>query len=483
MATKDERPAGPPASACPDGQVLVLVASDRMSADLLVTAPIEGGKPATVEDALRRLEENGVVFGIDMAAVERAVAEAASPRDPSTPVEQVRVAQGRPPGMGEDARIDYHPILTAVSGRPKERADGTVDLFDLGLVHNVAKGTVLAVMIPPTRGEPGMTVTGLEIPGRMGREVWLKAGSGTTLSEDRLTVTAAVDGHAALLYGEVAVTNVFQVNKDIAVETGNIQFVGSVVVRGSVLHGFSVKAEGDVEVYGSVTGGTVEAAGNVTVQYGIVGAGHGKVVAGGSVRARFMEGADVKAGGNVWAAEGILQSRVEAGGAVEVMGRRGAIIGGQVIAKNSVSARNIGSEMGAPTHITVGILPELRQEMQEVQKALAVAEQDFQRADQMVQFLAAQSRHGNLCQEKRATLAKLVKAQEQLFARQEELKARRQELEQMAREARGAWVHAKDTCFPGVRITLGSSHLLVTEKLQRVRFRLGPNLDVEAEPA
>jgi uncharacterized protein (DUF342 family) len=454
-----------------------------MSADVLITAPAEGGKPATVEEVLDRLKEAGVTFGIDMAGVEQAVVNAMLPPDPSRPLERVRVAQGRPPTTGADARIDYHPCLTAAVGRPKERADGAVDLFDLGLVHNVAKGTALAVMTPPMRGEPGMTVTGTEIPGRLGHEVWLKSGSGTTLSEDKLTVTAAIDGHATLLYGEVAVTNVYQINKDVGVETGNIQFIGSVVIRGNVLHGFSVKAEGDVEVYGGVDGGTVEAAGNVTVQYGITGGGHGGVVAGGSVKARFIESAEVRAGSSVWAAEGILQSRVEAGATVEVMGRRGAIIGGQVIARNGVSARNIGSEMGAPTQITVGIQPEVRQELQEIQRQLVGVEADFQRVDQAIQFLSLQERQGVLPQKKRATLSRLVLAQEQMFSRREALKARKQELEQTAQEARAAWVHAKDDCFPGVRITIGSSHYPVTDRLQRVRFRLNADLEVEATPA
>ncbi len=454
-----------------------------MSASVLVTAPAEGGRLATVEEVLVALKETGVVCGIDPASVEQAIVDATLPPDPARPVEPVRVAEGRQPGPGIDARIDYHPCLTEASGRPKERPDGTVDLFDLNTVHNVAKGTVLAVMTPPARGEPGMTVTGVEIPGRLGHEVWLKAGSGTHLSEDRLTVTAAVDGHATLMYGEVAVTNVYQVNKDVGTEIGNIQFVGSVVVRGNILHGFSVKAEGDVEVYGGIDGGTVQAAGNVTVQYGIAGGGHGGVVAGGAVKARFIESAEVRAGTHVWAADGILQSCVEAGVGVEVLGRRGAIIGGQVTARSSVSARNIGSEMGSPTEITVGVMPEVRQELAEIHKKLGGVDADFQRTDQAIQFLSAQERHGMLAPEKRVTLSRLVQVQEQLFALQQKLRARKLELEQASREARGAWVHARDVCHQGVRVTIGSARYQVTDSIPRARFRLNDNLEVEVAPA
>lgn len=483
MTLMEEQPQNQATAVSPDSHVTVLIAPDRMSAEVLVTAPAEGGQVATVEEVLAHLKEAGVTFGVDVVAVEQAIADAMLPPDPSRVLERVKVAQGRQPTTGADAKIDYHACLTQASGRPKERPDGTVDLFDLSLVHNVSKGTVLAVMTPPACGEPGMTVLGVETPGKLGHEVWLKAGSGATLSEDRLTVTAAVDGHATLMHGEIAVTNVYNVNKDVGIETGNIQFVGSVVIRGNVHRGFSVKAVGDVEVHGSVDGGVVEAAGNVTVQYGISGGGHAGVVAGGAVKARFIESAEVRAGTSVWASDGILQSRVEAGATVEVMGRRGAIIGGHVTAKNGVSARNIGSEMGAPTELTVGIIPEVRQEMAEIHKGLADLEANFQRTDQAIQFLTAQQRSGMLPPGKRATLSKLVQAQEQLFARQERLKARKLELEQTTREARIAWVHAKDNCFAGVRVTIGSAHYQVTDTMHRARFRLNQDMEVEVVPA
>lgn len=483
VATEQEPHNHSPGAVSPDSQITVLVSPDRMVAELLVTAPAAGGKTANANDVLAKLKEAGVVYGIDMDVVERAIAQAGLPPDPARPLERVKVARGSEPGAGVDAKIDYHPCLTEAGGRPKVNVDGTVNLFDLNLVHNISKGTVLAVMTPAARGEPGRTVTNAEVPGRMGREVWLKAGKGAQLSEDRTTVTALVAGHATLVYGEITVTDVYQVSRDVGVGTGNIEFVGSVVIRGGIRNGFTVKAEGDVEVQGSVDGGSIEAAGNVTVQYGITGGGHGRVVAGGAVKARFIESAEVRAGTHVWASDGILQSKVEAGVGVEVLGRRGAIIGGSVAAKSSVSARNIGSDIGEPTEITVGIMPEVRQELKEVNKKLDGLEGDFQRADQTIQFLTTQQRFVPLSQERRAVLAKAVLMQEQLFTTREELKNRKQALEQKFHEARSAWVMARENCYPGVRLAIGASRLHVTDPMQRVRFRLNEDLEIEPQPA
>ncbi len=476
MVAMAAQPNSQPEQSPDDGRVAVTITGDRMTAELLVTAPVSGGRAITVEDALAKLAEAGVIYGIDPEAVRLAVECAQQLRDPAAPPPPVAVATGRDATTGEDARIDYHPVLTAARGRPKVLPDGTVDLFDLNLVQNISIYTVLAVMVPAQRGEPGMTVTGAEIPGRLGHEVWLKAGTGTKLSADRLTVTATVAGHPTLMYGEITVTNVFRVKGDVGVETGNIEFVGSVVVSGSVLRGFTVKAEGDVEVQGAVDGGSVEAAGSVIVQYGI--ASGARVVAGGAVKARFIEAAEVRAGTHLWSTDGILQSRVESGGNVEVVGRRGAIIGGSVTAKTSVTARVLGSHLGGSTEISVGVMPEVRQEMVENQKKRSQMEAEFQRTEQTIQYMAAQLRNGWLSPERRVMLAKLVKAREQFFEGLAALKARSQELEQAFRESRTAWVLAKDTCNVGVRIIIGNSNYQPTRPLDRVRFNLTEDLEI-----
>lgn len=465
-----------------DGEVTVSVARDGMAAHVTVTPPDPGGRAVTVEAVLDKLKAAGITFGVDLDAVERAVQESRLQQDSAEALGPTQVAWGKSPVNGEDARIDYHEALTAAGGRPKLLEDGRVNLFDLNLVHNVPKGTVLAVQTPATPGEPGVTVLGAEVPPRPGRDLWLRAGRGTSLSEDRLSVVADVDGHATLIDGKVEVTSIYEVPRDVGVETGNIQFVGSVVVRGNVQAGFWVKADGDVEVQGSIDGGAVEARGNITVQYGVMGGGRGRVVAGGAVKARFIENAEVRAGTHVWATDGILQSRVEAGVGVEVMGKRGAIIGGRVIAKDSVTARFLGSAMGSTTEITVGVAPSLREELVERRKKQTEMESNFRRVDQTLQYLADHERKGLLSRDKREMMGKLIQLREQLHRDLEGLKARCQELECALGDAHSAWVQAKDVCYPGVKVGVGPAFYVVTNPLQRTRFRLSQEGEIEVVP-
>ncbi|BDG59374.1 DUF342 domain-containing protein [Caldinitratiruptor microaerophilus] len=464
------------------GTVRAWISQDGLAAYLEITPPDPEGKPVTVEDADRALQEAGVLFGIDRQAVERAVAMGAR-QVPGTRPEPVRVATGKPPENGRDAVIEYHPALTAVRGRPRVLPDGSVDLFDLNIVQNVTKGEVLATKTPPTPGTPGTDVRGHPVPARPGRDVPLIPGEGAAISEDGLQVIAATDGHPILNGRRILVRKVFSVAGDVGPGTGNIRFVGSVVVRGNVLAGYSVKADGDVEVTGGLDGGTIEAGGNVTVRFGIQGAGRGKVIAGGSVRARYIENAEVRAGGDVWVADGILHSRVEAGGRCEVLGRRGSIVGGRVGARDSVAARNLGAPMGTPTEIAVGITPSVRREFDELKGKMAAIHQQLEQVQQALAAIQAQAGpDGSLPPARQTVRMRLVQHYQQLQAQRAELEPRLRELEQIVEDARLAWVQAQDTCYPGVKVTIGRSVYAVTDDLKRVRFTLSEDGEVRIGP-
>ena len=58
----------------------------------------------------------------------------------------------------------------------------------------------------------------------------------------------------------------FEVDGDVDVSIGNISFVGSIIVRGTIRSGFKVEAEGDIEVWGNVEAATVQSQGNVIIR-------------------------------------------------------------------------------------------------------------------------------------------------------------------------------------------------------------------------
>jgi uncharacterized protein (DUF342 family) len=367
--------------------------------------------------------------------------------------------------------VEYAASLIAIGGRPHVTADGKVDLFDLDLVHNVAAGTLLATRQLPTSGEPGVTVFGKPIPARPGRAAHVRAGPGARLGDDGLQVFAVTAGHAVLVGDLVTVSPIYYVRGDVGPATGNIEFVGSVSVSGNVDAGYRVQAGGDVEIQGSVTAGDVEAAGNVSIRYGIQGhTGHGRVVAAGVVRAKFIEFAVVRAGDSVFASEGIMQSTVEAGGKVEVLGHHGSIVGGRILAREAVWARDLGSPLGIPTEIVVGADPALLAEAHQARARARTLVGQLEQVQLRVVHLQDQDRRRGLSAAVDQELEKFHLVYRSLLEQRAQLDHRQQELARVLQAARGAVVVARGTCHPDVRITIGTATRLVPEGLKSIRF-------------
>lgn len=81
----------------------------------------------------------------------------------------------------------------------------------------------------------------------------------------------------------LAIESVYEIKEDVSLKTGNIDFNGTVIIRGDVPTGFSIKASGDILIDGLVEAAHIEAKGSVTIVKGIVGSRTGGIIAGGKM--------------------------------------------------------------------------------------------------------------------------------------------------------------------------------------------------------
>jgi uncharacterized protein len=379
-----------------------------------------------------------------------------------------------------------------------------VSLFDLELVHNVNPGDVLATRTPPTAGQPGISVCGEPIAAAPGKPARLRTGPGACMSEDGNTVPATLAGHAVLANAAtkgcrrasrdglvwrlhapnpaesdtISVSSVYYVRGDVGPRIGHIDFVGSVIVVGNVDRGYHVKAAGDVEIQGSMAGGDVDAGGNISVRYGIHGHdGHGSVTAVGTVRAKFIEFASVHAGGNVYASDGVVHSSVCAGALVEVLGRHGSIIGGRVIAREMVRARDVGSERGIATEVAVGADPALIAEAHRVRARSNELTQQLGRVQQRLAHLQQAHRTGRLNALGRTELVQFHDLYRALLEQRAEVATRQQEMLELLRALPEAAVLVDGTCHAGVRVAIGGASHTVATPWQQVQFRRNPQTE------
>ena len=335
-----------------DGYITTEVSADLLSAAMSLYPPSGKGQALDVTTVTQALFEQGITYGIKREVITDTLKRVSKTGEP---VLDVPVAQGRPGKQGKDGRLDIVVDFQSKVDRYSINADGTVDFFKLRRIDSVHEGQLLARIVPHTVGREGCTVTGKELPGVEGKPADVCLGDNVILSEDVTEVRAGISGQIHVENDKISVLPVHVVDGDIDYSTGNLEFVGDLVIRGSVLDGFEIRADGNITVEGTVGSSVVRAGGNVHVGQGVFGKQRGTIRARGDVSASFLQNATVYAGGDLQVGNQILNSLAVARGKVIVMSGKGSIVGGRVQGGKGVQADIIGSDFGTKTEVISGV--------------------------------------------------------------------------------------------------------------------------------
>ena len=290
-------------------QIEIVIAPDKMRAYLTLNPPDEGTPSASYADSVYALKKKGVSYGIKKEVLKKII-------DDEVDQETV-VAEGNEPKNGEHAKMVYMFDLDERL-KPKEFEDGSVDHYDLGGTHNVEEEQTLVIKIPATQGEPGFKVNGEEMPAKPGMDVPFPKGEGTEVSPDGLELFATISGQRRTVYYDnkvhmIKIEPIFKVPKDVDFSTGNIDFVGDVMVEGSVRDGFKVESGGNVEIKGTVEGAEINSkGGSVEVGIGIQGHNKAEITAQTEVKAGYIMDSEVTSYGDVIVDTTIRHSQVVA---------------------------------------------------------------------------------------------------------------------------------------------------------------------------
>ncbi|NLB89218.1 MAG: DUF342 domain-containing protein [Syntrophomonadaceae bacterium] len=449
-----------------DGEVKVILEKNKLKAYIELIPPIGEGKPCTLEDAKEALAKNNIVEGIKESELRELVSQ-------KRWGQKILVAEGKPPVNGENAKIVFKfPLLSERIG-PKIDEDGKANYHDLGLIYNVKMGQLLAEKIPATPGTPGIDVTGKVIPPKPGLDFRLPKGKNTFSDDNDTMVLAAIDGNVTIRDNRIVVDQVYELNGDVDFSSGNIDFVGDVVIHGNVNSGFKVHAEGDIQVNGFIEGAEVVAKGNIFVRGGITTGNKGIVKAGGDLVARFVDNSRVEAGGDILIRKAIIQSVVKAGGSVRVRDRKATILGGVIQASMEVESRVLGSQLATGTIVEVGVNPHYREEYQ---KLIKLRNELKKNVDNINHNLQVYQRSGvspeNLTPKKRLMLIQMLDKFKELRKELQEIEERVLFLENEFQRGYNAKVKVHDIVYPGVRITIGQSIYIVNDPIKYSSFVL-----------
>ena len=330
--------------AASDGEFFIKIDDDQLSAYLTCFNP-RGGIAVTLESILEEAKNKEITVDLDMEAIKRAIAEEG---------DSVLIASGKPAEDGLDSR--FESLLPEMKERvPQVDKEGIANFRDLGEILVVYTGDSLMRRYPAGDGEPGFTISGAPIPAKKGMSLEFTAGlEGAEIdSNDLDLLIAKIDGCPYLIPNGVKVEPVYTV-KNVDLHSGNIDFLGTVIVTGEVQSGMTIKADGDIHIKGSTEGAILIAKGDIVVTGGLIG--HPEkpeteltidpiTEAGGSVNANFTQNAVINAGQGIFIRDYTMMCKLNA--AVQIVvgdgSRRGHIIGGVSTAGLLIKAKTIGS--------------------------------------------------------------------------------------------------------------------------------------------
>lgn len=449
-------------------QLSVRISEDRQQA-FVWAKNVTLGQQIAEDDVNRILAENGVVFGILPEAVK---SFCVNPSRETLCAHGV-LAQDEKPG-----EIEYF-FRTDECCIPEQHEDGTVDFGSLGTVQSVKKDDRLCRIVPPEPGKDGMDVTGKPLPHKKGALPPLPSGHNTTVSEDRMELRASIDGCIEYRKGILNINDTYYVRGNVDSSSGNITFAGTVVIQGDVETGYSVKAGGDIKVYGMVIGATLKAGGGITVSKGVNGMRGGSLTADGNITARYFQNAQVFSGCDVYA-DTLMNCNVEAGGIILMRGPNSSILGGKCQAGHRIYAKVLGTPSFTLTEVTI-MSPDLK-------SSLAG---NFSRATELAELnqrIQAEAMLQQDCAKQLKLLSSTLGLRGASYRTQEMMKTLTQRQRQSENDVRGYEKRVEElentpivpladfnisvlhTAYSGTKITIGTFNVMLSSNYDNMKF-------------
>ena len=438
----------------------VRISYDEMEAYLLLPTPAIG-ENYVLSDVLETLQLNGVKIGIDEAKISTMIEQRFYDRE-------ALVAKGIGVVDGVDAYFEFH-FDDNLNKTPSHREDGSVDYWSIHSVELVEEGQLIATYHEPIMGVNGMNVKGKMLFAKKGRPLPPLTGKGFERSADNRTYTALLDGKIEKQNNRIMVSSVHEVQGDVGLKTGNIDFRGDVIIHGSVPSGAVIKATGSITIDGTVEGAVLEANKDIIIRGGMLGKGRGIIRSKGDVHAKFLEYVTVKADGSVNIGSAI-NCDITTNNKVYLKGKHASIVGGVIHAATGVEASTVGNDYGVKTEIYVGVNMEVKKEMNFHENCIKEAQEMLDKINQGLKQLDDAVKAGAKMDPNDPRKASLLRTK---IVKQADLATHTQQLNKMnevVSNALGASVMVLNRVHSGIVIGINDAVHNVVEDQKSVTF-------------
>ena len=438
---------------------IVRMTADSMEAYVMLITPDDGGE-YTIESLQKALDDRGVKYGIDEAALTELI-------DEKKYGVETLVAHGTEPVDGKDGYYDYN-FNCNFDKKPLMRPDGTVDYWSVKSIESVVQDQVIAEYHPCVEGIDGKTVTGKPIPAKRGREQLPLKGKGFERRDDN-TYVALMSGKIETQNERIVILPVHELSGNADLSSGNIDFHGDVVIHGGVESGVIVKASGTITVDGLVEACTLEAGKDIILRSGMLGGNKSSVKTKGNITAKFFEFTSIECAGDI-RADVLMDCQVQCLGKIIMNGKRGSIIGGQIHGVRGIEVTTLGNDAEKKTVIMAGASPEgyaklrqLEKTIQELSQGLAQVEEGLRKFEELEKARGVSYKDDP----RRVTLLRVkIRDTATLANSKEEAK----QLRNLIESASGACVTVLRETYPGVVIQIEDTKLLVQNYVKSAEF-------------
>ncbi len=440
-----------------DGEIVVTVLSDYSAAFMTLYPPQNNGREITYEDAVAALMAKAVTYNVQTQLIKAAIESRVYEKE-------FKVAEADKAVDGIDGTITYKYSKDNVLA-PKEDEHGFVDYKNLGLIQNIHTNDIIAEITLPTDGTDGTDIRGVTLKAVPGKRANFTIGPGTALSEDGLSIYAAIDGHVCFRNNTFCVDHTVTISGDVDASVGNIEFLGDIVIKGEVLEGFRVVSGKNVTVSGNVTGAEIRAGGNITIKKGSI---NSSLTAHGDINCQFCEYSNISTDGNIHAQSFVICD-VYCGANLTSK----ALNGGKYTVLGDTEVTYLGTKTYAPTEVIAGDNAVLNKEKEGLKKKIPELDVKIDRCTQIVDFLTEKRKElKHLPEDKEELLGVTVKTKLNCQMELKQIRKRIAEIDSALRQKQYRTVICKGTAYPGTRVTINTESMKFETETTRVKIYL-----------
>ena len=226
----------------------------------LTTELVDGKLPPlyTKEDILAALKEKGIVYGIIEQEIDKAIEQ--------KQVVDLVVAKGLEVQNDEEDKIKF--LYEKTKRNVEADSNKNVDYKNLYVMDIVEEGDIIGELVQGKCGHDGVNVLGQEVKRKGKKLVTLTVKEGCKIEGNK--VVATLKGSPKFKKGIFSVNKVLETNYDIDIKSGNINFIGDVIISGSVKDGMKVESGNSVQIQKNVESAQIIAQGEISVQGSII---------------------------------------------------------------------------------------------------------------------------------------------------------------------------------------------------------------------